>query len=169
MRSGHLSWRSALIGTLLLIGLVAVPATPASASGDWTWPLLGPVMRAFDPPASTYGAGHRGIDIVAPVGTLVVAAAAGSVTFAGHVGGHLFVTVTHPGGLASTYSWVSALVVHKGDRVIAGQPIARSGSGHPGDILAHLHFGVKLDGAYVDPLQYLSPLDVGSFIRLAPI
>jgi len=100
---------------------------------------------------------------------VVLAAATGSVTFAGPVGGHLFVTVTHPGGLASTYSWVSALLVHKGDRVVAGQPIARSGSGHPGDTIAHLHLGVKLDGAYVDPMLYLGPMDVGSFIRLAPI
>lgn len=152
----------------LLLALL-IPAAPASAAGEWTWPILGPVMRAYDPPASTYGAGHRGIDIIAPTGTVVLAAATGSVTFAGPVGGHLFVTVTHPGGLASTYSWVSALLVHKGDRVVAGQPIARSGSGHPGDTIAHLHLGVKLDGAYVDPMLYLGPMDVGSFIRLAPI
>ena len=168
MRSRHQSLRGAFIVAPFLVALL-IPATPASASGTWTWPILGPVMRAYDPPASTYGAGHRGIDIVATVGTAVVAPAAGSVTFAGPVGGHLFVTVTHAGGLASTYSWVSALLVHKGDLVVAGQPIARSGSGHPGEAIAHLHLGVKLDGAYVDPMLYLVPMDVGAFIRLAPV
>lgn len=157
-----------LTGALLLIFLL-VPLGPASAAGAWTWPVVGPVLKGYDPPASTYGAGHRGIDIAAPVGTAVVAVAAGTITFAGPVGGHLFVTVTHPDGLASTYSWVSALGVHKGDQVVAGQTIARSGSGHPGDAIASLHFGVKLQGEYVDPMLYLAALDVGSFIRLAPL
>jgi murein DD-endopeptidase MepM/ murein hydrolase activator NlpD len=157
-----------LVGVLFLICLF-VPAPSASAAGDWTWPLTGPVVRGYDPPASTYGAGHRGIDIAAPAGTVVVAVAAGAVTFAGPVGGHLFVTVTHPDGLASTYSWVSAISVHKGDQVLAGQVIARSGDGHPGDVIAGLHLGVNLEGAYVDPLLYLAALDVSSFIRLAPI
>ena len=156
------------MGSLFLLG-VGASVAPASAAGTWTWPVIGPVLRGYDPPASTYGAGHRGIDIAAPVGSVVVAAAAGSVTFAGPVGGNLFITLTHPDGLSSTYSWVSALLVHKGDRVVAGQPIARSGSGHPGDVVANLHVGVKLDGAYVDPMLYLAALDVGSFIRLAPI
>ena len=50
-----------------------------------------------------------------------------------------------------------------------GQPIGRSGSGHPGDLQANLHFGVRLDGAYVDPLDYLAPASVVDLIRLAPI
>jgi murein DD-endopeptidase MepM/ murein hydrolase activator NlpD len=168
MRSLHRSARYVLVGALVLFCMLVV-ATPAYAAADWTWPVSGPVVGGYDPPASTYEAGHRGIDIAAPAGTVVVAPAPGSVTFAGSVGGHLFVTLAHAGGLSSTYSWVSALLVHKGDRVVSGQPIARSGSGHPGDVIANLHLGVKLDGAYVDPMLYLAPLDVGSFIRLAPI
>jgi hypothetical protein len=62
------------------------------------------------------------------------------VTFSGSIGNHLYLTLDHGGGLITTYSWVSALLVGKSGRVMAGQPIARSGSGHPGDPIPNLHF-----------------------------
>jgi murein DD-endopeptidase MepM/ murein hydrolase activator NlpD len=145
------------------------PSPAARASGDWVWPVVGVVIRGYDPPDSPYGSGHRGIDIAAPFGTPVLAAESGTVTFAGTVGGHLFVTVSHGGGLASTYSWLSELRVKRDDAVSRGQVIALSGEGHPGITPAHLHFGVKLDGAYVDPLEYLAPGSVVELIRLAPL
>jgi murein DD-endopeptidase MepM/ murein hydrolase activator NlpD len=160
---------SVLVSVLVATLVVAGPLLPARASGDWVWPVVGPVIRGFDPPDSPYGAGHRGIDIAAPIGTPVLAADAGTVTFAGKVGGHLFVTVNHGGVLVSTYSWLSALRVRKNDLVAQGQVIALSGEGHPGETPTHLHFGVKLDGAYVDPLDYLSPGSVVDMIRLAPL
>ena len=126
--------------------------------------------RAADLPRERDGAGHRGIDIAAPVGTPVLAAQAGTVTFAGKVGGQLFVTVDHGGGLVSTYSWVSALRVRKNDVIARGQTIALSGTGHPASgEPPHLHVGLRLNGQYVDPLAYLSPLSVGGLIRLAPL
>jgi murein DD-endopeptidase MepM/ murein hydrolase activator NlpD len=142
---------------------------PARAAGDWTWPVVGPVIRGFDPPDSPYGSGHRGIDIAAAVGTPVLAAEAGVVTFAGPVGGRLFVTIDHGAGLRSTYSFLSALAVRRGAVVSMGDVIARSGTGHAGEPVPHLHFGVKLGEAYVDPLEYLGPVDVWRFIRLAPL
>lgn len=153
--------------TLTVLGLL-VPG-PARAAGDWTWPVVGPVIRGFDPPDSAFGSGHRGIDIAAPVGTPVVAAEAGVVTFAGPVGGRLFVTVDHGGGLESTYSWLDALVVRRGDVVARGDLVARSGMGHAGVEPPHLHLGARLDDVYVDPLAYLGPLEVWRFIRLAPV
>ncbi|HEX6399809.1 MAG TPA: M23 family metallopeptidase [Actinomycetota bacterium] len=146
----------------------AVPAQ-ARASGDWTWPVAGPVTRGFDPPASPFGSGHRGIDIAAAVGTPVRAATAGTVTFAGPVGGRLFVTVDHGAGFESTYSFLDSIAVRRGDVVSGGQAIARSGTGHAGDIVPSLHFGVKLTDAYVDPLEYLGPVEVWRYIRLAPL
>jgi murein DD-endopeptidase MepM/ murein hydrolase activator NlpD len=146
----------------------AVPV-PARASGDWTWPVIGPVIRGFDPPDSPFGSGHRGIDIAAPVSTPVRAAAPGTVTFAGPVGGRLLVTVDHGAGLESTYSFLDSIAVRKGDAVTQGQTIARSGTGHAGDVVASLHFGVKLADTYVDPLEYLGPVEVWRFIRLAPL
>lgn len=144
-------------------------ATPVRAAVEpvWGWPVVGPIIRGFDPPSDPYGAGHRGIDIAAAVGTPVLAPAAGTVTFAGKVGGQLYVTLDHGGGLLSTYSWVSAVLVHKNDAVAAGATVALSGLGHPNSVVAHLHFGVKRDGAYVDPLELLGPPNLVGLIHLA--
>jgi murein DD-endopeptidase MepM/ murein hydrolase activator NlpD len=155
--------------SLIVMALVGAIAGPASSSGTWVWPVTGPVIRAFDPPDSPYGSGHRGIDIAAAAGSVVLAPADGRVAFAGPVGGRLFLTLDHGGGLESTFSWVASLDVRRGELVTAGQPVARTGGGHTGDVVPNLHLGVKLDDAYVDPLAYLSPLDVSALIRLAPL
>jgi len=150
----------------LSILLVAPPA--AHAAGTWVWPVTGPVLDPFDPPASPYGAGHRGIDIAAPVGSSVLATADGVVSFAGPVGGRLFLTIDHGGGLESRYSFLGALLVRRNDPVIRGMPVALSGWGHAGSLVPHLHLGVLQDDVYQDPLGYLEPVSVTPFIRLAP-
>jgi murein DD-endopeptidase MepM/ murein hydrolase activator NlpD len=144
----------------------AVPAPPA---GMWAWPVTGPVTRGFDPPTSPFGAGHRGIDIAVPFGTTILAPESGTVSFAGRVGGELFVTLDHGGGLSSTYSWLSSAAVSKGDVVAVGQPIGATGRGHPGSAVPHLHLGVRLDVEYQDPLAYLASLGVQDLIRLVPL
>jgi murein DD-endopeptidase MepM/ murein hydrolase activator NlpD len=162
-----------LLSLVLVASGVMSVATPAAdpsvaSAGSWGWPVSGPVVRAFDPPDTPFGAGHRGIDIAVPVGTTIVAPEAGVVSFAGRVGGQLFVTLDHGGGLTSTYSWLSAALVRRGDAVSRGAPIAITGTGHPGSGVPHLHLGVRLDGVYVDPLDYLGPASVSAFVRLAP-
>jgi murein DD-endopeptidase MepM/ murein hydrolase activator NlpD len=131
--------------------------------------VVGPVIRGFDPPDTPFGSGHRGIDIAAAVDTPVVAATSGVVTFAGPVGGRLFVTVDHGDGLESTYSFLASIAVRRGAVVARGQVIATSGSGHAGVEPSHLHLGVRLHDVYVDPLAYLGPVEVWRFIRLAPL
>jgi murein DD-endopeptidase MepM/ murein hydrolase activator NlpD len=153
----------------LAVVLASIAPGAARAAGSWTWPVVGPVLRGFDPPDSPFGAGHRGIDIAAAIDTPVLAAAPGIVTFAGPVGGRLFVTIDHGGGLESTYSFLASIAVRRGATVAGGQVIATSGAGHAGVEPAHLHLGVKLDGVYVDPLAYLGPVEVWRFIRLAPL
>lgn len=159
----------------LLLVSIAVPVAiapfgrSAVAAGSWTWPVTGPVIRGFDPPASPYGSGHRGIDIAVPADTVAVAPSGGVVAFAGPVGGRLFLTIDHGDGVESTFSWVSALLVRRGDVVQQGQPVARTGGGHTGDVVPNLHFGVKLHDAYVDPLDYLGAVDLSAVIRLAPL
>ena len=156
----------AVLTPVITVGSVSAATT--STPDGWTWPVVGPVIQAFDPPDTPYGSGHRGIDIAVAVGTTVVAPADGTVTFAGPVGGHLFVTIDQGGGLSSTYSWLSAKLIRKGDRVLQGESIALTGWGHPGAPIPHLHLGVKLDSAYVDPLSYLGPISLATFVRLAP-
>ncbi|GIV00183.1 MAG: hypothetical protein KatS3mg014_1798 [Actinomycetota bacterium] len=148
----------------------ALEATPTASRmrGAWAWPVIGPVIRDFDPPQDPYGAGHRGVDIAVAIGTPVRAPAAGVVSFAGKVGGELFVTLDHGQGLRSTYSWLSAVAVRQGDAVPAGGTIGLSGRGHAGATIPHLHLGVRLDGTYVDPLAYLGPAPVPEVVHLAP-
>ncbi|HEY8019141.1 MAG TPA: M23 family metallopeptidase [Actinomycetota bacterium] len=154
---------------LLVTTLALADAGPAPAAGLWTWPVAGPILRAFDPPDDPYGSGHRGIDVGTAVGTAVVSPAAGVVTFAGKVGGQLFLTIAHGGALQSTASWLTDVLVRKGDTVAEGQVVAHTGWGHAVDPSPHLHFSVRLDGVYVDPLDYLAPMDVSALIHLAPL
>ena len=161
--------RRILIPLLVALVLAVGGQTPAPATGLWTWPVTGPILRGFDPPDSPYGSGHRGIDIGTAVGTAIVAPAAGVVSFAGKVGGQLFLTIAHGGAVQSTASWLTDVLVHEGDTVEEGQVVAHTGWGHPTEPLPHLHFSVRLDGVYVDPLDYLAPMDLDTLIRLAPL
>ena len=156
---------------VVLVGLFALLLAPstARAASTWSWPVSGPVVEAFDPPDSPYGSGHRGIDIAAPAGSVVVAAEGGVVSFAGPVGGRLFLTIDHGGGLESRYSFLGGLLVRRNDAVLRGMPIALSATGHAGATVPHLHLGVLQDDVYQDPLAYLEPVSVTPFIRLAPL
>jgi murein DD-endopeptidase MepM/ murein hydrolase activator NlpD len=153
----------------VVLALHPMVALRAAAAGTFAWPVTGPVIRGFEEPASPYGAGHRGIDIAAEVGTPIRAADAGVVSFAGPVAGSLFLTIDHGAGLKTSYSWLSQLAVTKGTVVRRGQIVAFTGQGHPGVEPSHLHFSVRLNGAYVDPLDYLEPASVVDLIRLAPL
>src|ERR1051325_6593112 len=150
-------WRRLVFGSLVVICSWGAKAPGADATTPWMWPVVGPIIRGFDPPDDPYGAGHRGIDIATDLSTVIVAPDAGVVTFAGKVGGRLFLTIDHGGGVSSTCSWLNAVMVHRGDHVVRGQPVALTGWGHPDEPVPHLHFGVRLNGTYLDPLAYLGP------------
>src|SRR5438045_5128647 len=98
---------------LIVITAVSWPSIGVRAAVPWTWPVTGAIVRGFDLPDDPYGAGHRGIDIAAGVGTVVVAADDGVVTFAGKVGGRLFLTIDHGRGVSSTCSWLMSVLVRK--------------------------------------------------------
>lgn len=150
--------------------VVAASAEPAAASGGMVWPVAGPILRGFDGPDSPYSAGHRGIDIAAPVGTPFHAPEDGVVSFAGKVAGALYVSIDHADGVRSTCSWLTTITVKKGETVTAGEVIGTTGLGHPGsDMPPHLHFGMKVDGVYVDPMSLLRALDLSGIIRLVPV
>ena len=138
---------------LTVLAFVAAPSARA-ASLDLIQPVHGPIIRHFEQPPTPYSAGHRGIDFGVPVGTTVVAAAAGTVAFAGPVGGSVSVSIDHPGGLRTTYSFLSVVLVKKGQVVAQGQPVARSGPGAAGES-PNLHFGLRSGTDYLDPEPYL--------------
>jgi murein DD-endopeptidase MepM/ murein hydrolase activator NlpD len=148
---------------------VAPPARAAGVSGTYLWPVTGNVIRWFEPPSGPYSAGHRGIDIAAPFGTPIQAPADGTVTFSGWVAGSLFLTIDHGNGVKTSYSWLSGLRVAKGDSVKPGQIVALTGHGHPDVPTPHLHFSVRINGVYVNPMLLLGYPNLAPLIRLAPI
>ena len=147
-------------------GIPAVPMT--SSSITYQWPLIGPVIRGFDPPSDPYGSGHRGIDIAAPFGSPVRAAGSGVVAFAGKIGAGLYVSIDHADGVRTTYSWLSTVAVRRGQHVLIGSIIGLSGQGHPGAAQPHLHLGVRQNGEYIDPLSLLPQPDLSDSLRLIP-
>ena len=131
------------------------------AWGAWVWPLRGEVITPYsngnDPYAS---AQHRGIDIAGETGQPVVAAASGSVRFAGTVGSSgLTVSIRTLEGLDTSYLHLSSASVREGQAVQAGERIGAVGtSGTRSAERPHLHFGVREAGsrhAYRDPLAFL--------------
>lgn len=143
--------------------------TGGPAYGTYAWPFHGAVIRFFDPPDSPYGAGHRGIDIAAPLGSDVRAAAEGVVAFAGPVAGGLYVSIDHPDGVRTTYSWLTEISARRGEPVERGAVIGRSGPGHPATESPHLHFGARLGSTYLDPLLLLERGSLVGLVRLAPL
>ncbi|HVY52566.1 MAG TPA: M23 family metallopeptidase [Devosia sp.] len=99
---------------------------------------------------------HSGIDFAAPMGTIVLSAGAGTVSFVGQMSGYgNVVEVTHPDGLVTRYGHLSAFLVKQGDAVSTGSPIARVGSTGR-STGPHLHFEVRREDMAVDPARYLN-------------
>lgn len=122
----------------------------ATAAGAGVRPVPGEVLAGFDPPASPYGPGQRGVRLAAPDGAVVRAARAGEVAFAGPVAGTPWVSLDHGGELRTSYGPVEP-AVEAGERVAAGEVIGRVAPGdEPG-----LHWGARLQGAYIDPMGLL--------------
>jgi murein DD-endopeptidase MepM/ murein hydrolase activator NlpD len=131
-------------------GAVGAPVDPVPVG---VWPLTPPpqVVRAFDPPDSTWGAGHRGVDLAGSVGQVVRTSLAGRVTFATGLAGRGVVVVDH-GPTRTTYEPVAA-TVRVGDVLARGQPIGTLElAGSHCFPRACLHWGWKRGATYLDPL-----------------
>jgi murein DD-endopeptidase MepM/ murein hydrolase activator NlpD len=117
------------------------------------WPLLGPVGDRFGPRGDRF---HEGVDLPAPAGTPILAAAPGVVTWAAPRAGGWgnLVTIAHADGVRTMYAHLSTIRVRVGEWLAGGTIIGRVGS--TGDATGpHLHFEVRVDGAAVDPLRAL--------------
>lgn len=102
---------------------------------------------------------HHGLDIAAPAGSPVRAAADGVVRYAGKRGGYGNVVIlSHADGTETRYAHCKTLAVRPGDRVEAGADIATVGSTGR-STGPHLHFEVRRDGQPIDPATWLERED----------
>ena len=131
---------------------VGSSGTGAPSAAGLIWPVNGPVVSGY---GMRWGRLHEGIDITASTGTPIWAAAAGTVIYAGWLGGYgNLVVVDHGNGLATAYAHASAILVSVGQSVAQGETVSLVGStGNSSG--PHLHFEVRVNGVAVDPLLYL--------------
>lgn len=136
-------------------------------SGIFGWPERGPITQGFgctdllgepyDPSCPTHHF-HTGIDIGRDFGTPIAAADAGVVAYVnfGWGGGYgNFVLITHGNGYSTLYAHLSSIAVSTGQEVVRGQVIGAEGStGYSTG--PHLHFEIRRNGAYQNPLSYLA-------------
>ncbi len=124
-------------------------------SKGYIWPAKGVLTSGYGP---RWGRMHRGIDIAAPTGTPIHAAAAGVVKKAGwNRGGYGYlVDIRHPDGTITRYAHNSKLLVKKGQQVQQGQKISLMGS-TGFSTGPHLHFEIRPNGRATNPMAFLPP------------
>jgi murein DD-endopeptidase MepM/ murein hydrolase activator NlpD len=156
-----------LLITGLLSGSLALSPTPEpNPMRDGAWPLWPrpDIVRGFEPPATRFGSGHRGVDLLGHTRQAVHTSLAGTVTVAGTLAGRGVVVVDH-GGIRTTYEPVTARV-HVGDKVARGAVIGtlQRAASHCFP-RACLHWGLRRGKAYLDPLVLVG----AGPIRLLPL
>ena len=134
----------------------------SKATGSLSWPLPASDYITSDfghreSPTAGASSNHQGIDIGASTGSSITAADGGTVITASYSSSAgNYVVISHGNGLSTVYMHCSKLLVSEGDTVSKGQTIAKVGStGYSTG--PHLHFGVRKNGSYVDPTDYVSP------------
>ena len=109
-------------------------------------------------PFTGFSAFHKGIDFAGPEGSQVTAVAAGLVTWSGDRSGFgMMVEINHGNGMATRYGHNEKLLVHQGEMVRKGQPIALMGSTGR-STGTHLHFEVLKNGTQVDPQRFIGEI-----------
>ena len=137
-------------------GAAAVPDTTSTAAApassiSLVWPTAGQVIRNFD------GRDSKGIDIVNSAGTPIVAAASGTVVYAGNGlrgYGNLLI-IKHDSDYLTAYAHNQTLFVKEGETVAQGQKIAEMGSSDSNRVM--LHFELRYQGRSIDPARDLPP------------
>lgn len=122
----------------------------------WQWPVSGPVLARYGESPLT----ASGIQLGGRAGDAVRAAAGGQVVYAGNglVGYGELLIIKHSATWLSAYGYNQALLVREGERVEAGQPIARMGEGPAASGASRrpaLHFEIRRNGSPLDPLTEL--------------
>lgn len=137
-------------------------STTALGTGAYTWPTPG-----YSAITSPYGMRyhpilkvrkmHTGVDIGAPMSATIVAADSGTVIHAGWMGGYgQVLVIDHGNGISTLYAHQSAFLVGNGASVSKGQAIGKVGT-TGWSTGPHLHFEVRINGSYTDPMAYIHP------------
>jgi murein DD-endopeptidase MepM/ murein hydrolase activator NlpD len=137
----------------VLVALVSL------STGCYHTPVTAPIVDPFREPACAFCPGNRGLEYEPALGSPVVAAASGSVTFSGVVAGVRYVVVEQTDGRVATYGRLSVARVAKGAQVDAGESI--------GSTTDRFFFGLRVDGRYIDPAPFLGVLRYRQ--RLVPV
>ncbi len=133
------------------VGDSSVRVEPLTGPIAWQWPVEGRLVRRYDPDAL----GKRGVGIAGEPGETIKAAAAGDVVYSGSGlrGYGNLIIIKHSEQFLTAYGYNRELLVGEGDRVAAGDAIARMGAS--ADYPAELHFEVRERGQPVNPAKYL--------------
>ncbi len=125
---------------------------PTTGSGTFIRPSYGTLTSRY---GSRWGRSHNGIDIGGSYNSPIKAADGGVVTYSGWMSGYgNYVIIDHENGYQTAYGHCASLTVNVGDRVAKGDVVAKMGNTGR-STGTHLHFEVRKDGKYVDPLKYV--------------
>ena len=164
LRSYETAWAEAQVGTGVALVNHELPVGRPIAGLALSWPMthfqitqpFGPSTVVLEPAFGPYKHFHTGIDIAAPLGTTVMAAADGVVVAVGHttIGYGNYVVIAHGGGIATLYGHLLDTSVKVGDRVVRGQMIGLEGSTGL-STGPHVHFELRVNDQVIDPMPYL--------------
>lgn len=131
----------------------AIPVRAKAAKGTFIWPVRGAVLKKFGTKGSH---ANKGIEVAAPVGGAVVAAAAGKVTYSGDgiTGFGNLIILKHDDSYFTVYGFNQANLVKSGSFVSQGQKIALAGRPPTGG-QARLHFEIRRGKEAVNPVPLL--------------
>jgi murein DD-endopeptidase MepM/ murein hydrolase activator NlpD len=164
LQSNQAAWDQAHVGVGLALTTHLLPTGVTISGLILSWPVVGgrvtqpfgPSDLLLEPPLGNYAHFHTGVDIAAPFGTTVTAAAAGVVVAVGHsnIGYGNYVVLGHGGGIMTLYGHLFETDVHVGDTVLRGQRVGLEGS-TGWSTGPHVHFELRVNDAVIDPMPYL--------------
>jgi murein DD-endopeptidase MepM/ murein hydrolase activator NlpD len=166
-QSNQAAWDAAHVGVGEALIAHLLPTGTTVSGLILSWPMaggrvtqpFGPSDLLLEPPLGPYAHFHTGIDIAAPFGTTVTAAAPGVVVAVGHssIGYGNYVVIGHGGGIMTLYGHLLETDVLVGNTVARGQRIGLEGS-TGWSTGPHVHFELRVNDSVVDPMPYLLKL-----------
>jgi murein DD-endopeptidase MepM/ murein hydrolase activator NlpD len=162
--SNQAAWDAAHVGAGEALIAHLLPTGTTVSGLILSWPMaggrvtqpFGPSDLLLEPPLGKFAHFHTGIDIAAPFGTTVTAAAPGVIVAVGHssIGYGNYVVIGHGGGIMTLYGHLLETDVTVGATVARGQRIGLEGS-TGWSTGPHVHFELRINDSVIDPMPYL--------------